>query len=182
MRRNATSEAEVVGSRKAVVVMIVAAAFGLAACGGSSNSGNTTTTQSSSSSGSGSFADQANGVCKTVNDQSNAITAPGDPTQATASDLSSWDQYLQKIIPILQQGKSQLSGLNPPASDQSGFTSFLNSIQTGITDTQAAQQAASSGDLNGFQQAVQKVANDSNTTNSEASSIGLSVCASNGNG
>jgi len=135
-----------------------------------------------SSSGTGSFANQANNVCQSINVEISAVTPPGDPTTATASQLPAWAQYFQKTIPLAQKGNSELQALTPPASEQGNFSKLVESNLAQTVDAQAAERAASSGNLSAFVQATQKMGTDGSAGDPAATAAGLTQCSSSGGG
>jgi len=174
--------------RQAAAGLFVSAiAWGMASCGGSStptsgttsNSGTTSTAGPTGASGAASsFTGKANAICRSIGEQLKALNAPGDPSAASSSDLPAWTHYLQQAIPLLTRGTAQLEGLIPPAAVQANYSTLVRSDQAQLRDTQAAEQAASGGDLSGFKAAVQKTSSDGSAGDTAAKSLGLTDCAS----
>ncbi len=158
--------------RGTLSLTIGAAAIVLAACGGSSQPAGTTT-------GTTSFKSQANAICKSINTRISAVSVPNS-SALTASNLPAFARYFQETIPIAEKGTADLQALTPPAGQQGHLAALVKGDQAQVADAQAAEQAASRGDLAGFEQAVKKLQTDGSAGNSGALAAGLTECASAG--
>ncbi len=148
----------------------------LAGCGSSTST--SATSAPASTTAKAAYITQADAICADGNTQVTAIgAAPGDPTAATADQLPAWSAYIGKVNTILSTEAPKLAALPNPDQGQAQSDAVLGDLAKVITDGAAAESAAQSGDLAGFNTAVATLATDSGTANTAATAFGLTACA-----
>ncbi len=149
----------------------------LAGCG-SSTSTPAATSAPASTIAKAAYVTQADAICSDGNTQVTAVGAtPGDPTAVTADQLPAWATYIGKVNTILSNEAPKLAALPNPDQGQAQSDAVLGDLAKVITDGAAAESAAQSGDLAGFQTAIATLATDSGTANTAATAFGLTACA-----
>jgi hypothetical protein len=151
------------GPLAAVSVWVV---LSLAACGG----GSKRLTKDE-------FITKWDAIC-TSSDREQSNLGSNLPEQPTQDNLSKFDDYLKKAIPLLKDEIKDLSKPKPPEADQAtidGILSNLNKVVDGLED---AEHAAARGDLDGFNAAGDKVTPNLDAANTAATSYGFKACGS----
>ena len=127
------------------------------------------------------FVSQANMLCATAGAAGAAVPKPstsnGSVTNPAASDLPVIATYFASLITFEQQLDSQLQGLGTPPSMQSVWTQSLGAYETIVSDFQAAQSAAQSGDLSAYETAITQETTDNNLVVQDFNEFGATVCA-----
>jgi hypothetical protein len=143
----------------ALCVALIAA---LAGCGGGDdgNSGSQALSQED-------FVSQANAACEQA--QSDEATLPR-PT-----DLAGFATYAEQLQPIAEEAISKLSALTPPSDLQAQFDQYLDDQRTAAAKLEDLKAAALAGDKQQAQAISDEI--DALPDNSEATAMGLSVCA-----
>jgi hypothetical protein len=145
--------------RQAAVAVIVL--FVLAGCGGGGG-GSSRLSKSE-------FDAKASSICDTYQKKISDVPQP--------KDVKDIPGYIDKVLPIVEEGTSKLDDLKPPADMQAKVDAWL-SIQKGQVDqAKRLKAAAEKGDL----AEVTKIANEADATNKRgnelASKIGATSCA-----
>jgi hypothetical protein len=115
------------------------------------------------------FQKQANAICERYDAKINALGTPSSP-----ADIP---QFVEKAIPIIQQGVAELRALKPPQELAGDYNRMLDETEKAIPAARDLADAASKNDA----AAVQKALEEGNTANQNsdrlATKIGLSGCA-----
>jgi hypothetical protein len=114
-------------------------------------------------------------ICKTSNAQSDKI-GQGLPDQPTQENLSQYADALSQGITILKKEVSDLRKFRPPEADQDTIDGILSNIDQAIAKLEEGQQAAASGDLAGFNSAIQEATPIVNAANDAANAYGFQEC------
>jgi len=115
------------------------------------------------------FHQQANAICKNYNDR---IAAIGDPTSPAVVP-----EYVDKGIPLIEQGLSELRDLNPPEDVEDDYDRMLDATEDGIPAIRKLGEAVAAKDALAVQDALQEVRRVSTTSNRLATTLGLDSCA-----
>jgi hypothetical protein len=114
------------------------------------------------------YASKADAICGKYNQQTTAF--------ATPKNLSDLAKVADKTLPILGHAISDISNLEPPASEKALADQWLAQVRNLRDDLQKIRDRAKAGDMQGVQ-AVVPVAQDHNAkSNDLASRLGMSVC------
>jgi hypothetical protein len=117
------------------------------------------------------FQKQANAICKRYDAKINALGTPSSP-----ADIP---QYVEKAIPIIQQGLAELRALKPPQGLEADYKLMLDETEKAVPAARNLADAAAKNDA----AAVQKALKEGNAANQKsdrfATKIGLSECAAN---
>jgi hypothetical protein len=165
--------------KKCALAALIAATMALAACGSSdkkddTSGGGDTTAASGGSNQALSYSDfvaKANELCKSVNDQSDTVSA--GLTGEAANDAP----ILEKLIPILKDGTAKLDTLTPPAELGDAWNAFKADAEAQLPLTDAALAAAKSGDDASYKQAIAQLQTAGEKTNTDAAATGAAECA-----
>jgi hypothetical protein len=115
------------------------------------------------------FQQQANAICKRYDAKVTALGAPSSP-----ADIP---QYVEKAIPIIQQGLVELRALEPPQELASDYNRMLDETAKAIPAARDLGDAAAKNDA----AAVQKALNEGSAANKNAdrlaTKLGLPECA-----
>ena len=114
------------------------------------------------------YASKADAVCGKYNEQ---IKSFGNPK--TLPDLV---KVADKTLPILDQAVSDLSKLEPPASEKALSDQWLAQARNLKADLQEIRDKAKAGDLPGVQAVVPKAQDHNSKSNALAGQLGMSVC------
>jgi hypothetical protein len=115
------------------------------------------------------FQQRANAVCKKYNDR---IAAIGDPTSPAVVP-----EYVDKGIPLIEQGLSELRDLKPPEDLEDDYNRMLDATEDGIPAIRKLGEAVAAEDAVAVQEALQEVRRVSTTSNQLATTLGLDTCA-----
>jgi hypothetical protein len=143
--------------RFALLITVAVSAVALAACGGEDRLSQAE------------FQQRANAVCKKYNDR---IAAIGDPTSPAVVP-----EYVDKGVPLIEQGLSELRDLNPPEDVEDDYDRMLAATEDGIPAIRKLGQAVAANDAVAVQEALQEVRRVSTTSNRLATTLGLESCA-----
>jgi hypothetical protein len=115
------------------------------------------------------FQQQANAICKRYDEKIAAIGTPSSPADIPA--------FVEKGIPLIQQGIAELRALRPPADLQADYDRMLDETAKAIPAARKLADAAAKNDAAAVQEAL-KEGNDANTASDElATKLGLPQCA-----
>jgi hypothetical protein len=143
--------------RRALLIAL-ALAFLLTGCGGGSGKPLTKTE----------YASKADAICGKYNDQ---ITSFANP-----KNLSDLAKVADKTLSILDQAITDLSKLEPPASEKAISDQWLTQVRNLKDDLQEIRDKAKAGDMAGVQAVVPKATDHNSKANALASQLGMSVC------
>ena len=113
---------------------------------------------------------KANPICANENAQSNAVPKP------SGRDVSAISTYFDKLIPIANQGTSQLQKLKPDSSVTSDWNSYMSARQNAISLLETINQKAHTRDPSGIQNLAQ-VQPASQRVRAAANKVGANQCA-----
>jgi hypothetical protein len=143
--------------RVALLLTVVVSAVALVGCGGEDRLSQAA------------FQQRANAICKKYNDR---IAAIGDPTSPAVVP-----EYVDKGIPLIEQGLSELRDLNPPEDVEDDYDRMLDATEDGIPAIRKLGEAVAAKDAVAVQEALQEVRRVSTTSNRLATTLGLDTCA-----
>jgi hypothetical protein len=141
--------------RRGVGLALVLACFA-AGCGGGGN---------------GDFKAQAKAICKRYNAKITALGTPSSP-----ADIP---QYVEKAVPLIQQGVAELRALEPPQELAADYNRMLDETEKAIPAARALGQAAAKSDAAGVQKALKEGNAANQNSDRLATKIGLTECAAN---
>jgi hypothetical protein len=94
------------------------------------------------------FQQQANAICEKYDKKIQALGSPQSPADIPA--------YVQKGIPLLQQGIAELRALNPPADVEDDYNRMLNETAKAIPAAEKLADAAEKSDAAAVQDAIKE--------------------------
>lgn len=115
------------------------------------------------------FIRRANHLCAEANHAERALVAP-QPGRPLA-------RFARGIARIGSKLVAQLQGLTPPSPEAGRYSRFLRDMRNGTRDAESLQRAAIQRNPTSIQRALRKLA--SNTSQRDASALGLGECAKN---
>jgi hypothetical protein len=136
----------------------LALAFLLTGCGGASGKQLTKAE----------YASKADAICGKYNEQ---ITSFANP-----KNLSDLAKVADKTLSILDQAISDLSKLEPPASEKALSDQWLTQVRNLKDDLQEIRDKAKADDMPGVQAVVPKATDHNSKANALANQLGMSVC------
>ncbi len=113
---------------------------------------------------------KANAICASENAQSNSVPKP------TVRDVSAIATYFDKLIPIANNGTSQLQKLKPDSSVSSDWNAYISARKDAISLLQTVDQKAHSRDPSGARDLAQ-VQPASVRVRQAATKVGATQCA-----
>jgi hypothetical protein len=116
------------------------------------------------------FRQQANAICEKYNEKIKAIDSPSAP-----EDL---DTYVDKVVPVMQQGIDELRALNPPAESADDFDRMLDETEKAIPAARQLGEAAANNDAAAVQSALKAGQQADRASDRIATDLGLTGCAS----
>lgn len=158
---------------RVLTTSMAVAALAVAGCGGGGNSSSSSSSGSSNGSAKtlskSDFQQQANAICKDVNDKVNAI-----PTPSGFGDVG---PYADKITSITDDALSRLRALKPPSELQDDWNSWLG-YAAGLHDTaQELKDAAAKKDEAALKAAGEEASARDKKSDPIAKRLGLDTCA-----
>jgi hypothetical protein len=163
------------GSLAASLMMV------LAACGGTAgNGGGTPSATASASAGSlSAFISEADAACSASVASVAAVPTPNvsSLTSPAPSDLPAIAGYYASVIPVFQGWQAALQQLGSPPSMQSTWSGAMTALAAAISDFQALQSAAQSGDLTTYASVLSTEQSDNSTLNQDFAEFGATGCA-----
>jgi hypothetical protein len=134
----------------------------LAACGGGDGSGERLSEEE--------FREQANAICTDYNEQ---IAGLGSPT--SPEDIP---DYVERGIPIIEEGIAELRELNPPEEMADDFDKMLDETEKAIPAARQLSEAAADQDAEAVQEAISLGQEADAESDRIARELGLDECAS----
>ena len=141
-------------------ILVVAAVVTTAACGGD---GNDRLSQEE-------FQTQANAICQKYNDKLQALGSPSSPEEVGG--------FVDRVIPLLRQGLSELRALNPPADVEDDYDRMLDETEKAIPAAQKLADAAEKNDAAALQEALEAARDSDRASDEIARKLNLTGCAS----
>jgi hypothetical protein len=127
------------------------------------------------------FIDRANTICCNVSSSAAALPTPNTSTGSLispeASDLPAIATCFPTVRNVLQSLDSQLHALGTPPSMQVLWAQALAAYETLLSDAEAAQTAAQSGDLTAYDAAASTESTDNGQADQDFNEFGATVCA-----
>jgi hypothetical protein len=114
------------------------------------------------------FQQQANAICKRYNAKIAAL-GPASP-----SDIP---QFVEKGVPVIQQGIAELRALRPPADLEDDYNRMLDEAERAIPAARKLGDAAAKQDAAAVQQAIKAGNAADQASDRIATKLGLSDCA-----
>jgi hypothetical protein len=103
---------------------------------------------------------------------------PGNPADASLSNLPAWATYLDAIVSPLQVEHTQLVQLTVPQTWRQKFQGLVADQATAVMLLQTSAVAARSGDLSAFRTEMARFQQVFDRINSSARALGLDSCSS----
>jgi hypothetical protein len=144
--------------RPAIILAVVAAV--VAGCGGDGGSDRLSTAE---------FRQQANAICGEFDAKIAAIGAPTSP-----EDIP---EFVEKGIPLIQQGLAELRALNPPEELEADYNRMLDETAKAIPAARKLADAAAKQDAAAVQEALQEGEEADAESDRLATKLGLDRCA-----
>jgi hypothetical protein len=116
------------------------------------------------------FQKQANATCTKYEAKLNAIGRPTSPADVKA--------YVEKGIPVIQQGLAELRALKPPEGMQGDYERMLTEVEKSIPAARQLGEAAAKNDAAAVQKALAAGNAASAAADDAAKSLGLTGCVS----
>jgi hypothetical protein len=114
------------------------------------------------------YASKADAICGKYNEQIKSFANP--------KNLSDLAKVADKTLPVLDQAISDLTKLEPPASEKALSDQWLEQGRNLKDDLQEIRDKAKAGDIKGVQADVPKATDHNAKNNALAGQLGMSVC------
>jgi hypothetical protein len=115
------------------------------------------------------FQQKANAICKRYDAKIAALGRPASP-----DDIP---QFVEKGIPVIQQGIGELRALRPPAELEDDYNTMLDETEKAIPAARRLADAAEKRDAAAVQKAIQDGNAADEASDRIATKLGLSECA-----
>lgn len=115
------------------------------------------------------FQQQANAICDKYDKRIQALGSPTSPAEIP--------EFVEKGIPVLEQGIDELRALNPPADLEADYDRMLDETEKAIPAARKMADAAKKNDAAAVQEAIQEGQRADNASDQLATKLGLSGCA-----
>lgn len=119
---------------------------------------------------------RGNGICSSTVQRVQALGPAPRFTQATAANLAAAQTYLGAIVPVLTDLAAQLRALGDPDADASKVHAMLGRLDATLTGFEAAESAATRGDLNGFRSGFGAAVAADEAASAIDEQLGLTLC------
>lgn len=119
-------------------------------------------------------------ICKDASTKADPIGT--DLANPSAETLPQWSDALGQLLPIYEDLVGKLKDLNPPEADQATWDRITGGLDQIVSGIKTAKDAASSGDLAGFQTALAAIEKASGESGQLASDYGFQECGDGGGG
>jgi hypothetical protein len=117
------------------------------------------------------FRQQANAICERFDAKISAIGSPSSP-----DDIP---EFVEKGIPLIQQGLAELRALNPPEEFEEDYDRMLDVTAQAIPAARDLADAAAKQDAEAVQAALQAGETADEESDQIATKLGLDRCAAN---
>jgi len=148
--------------RCGLAIVTGAAALFLAACGGGGGGGGSQSLSAEE------FRQQADAICKKYEDELNELGAP--------SSLDDLGGFVDKAVPIIEEGNNELSELEPPGDLSGDWNRALELQDQSLQAARDLQEALHDNDTARVQELATKLAAADAESSRLARSIGLENC------
>ena len=116
------------------------------------------------------FQKQANAICDKYDSRIQALGTP-----SSAQEVSG---FVDQVIPLLQQGISELRALKPPADVEDDYDRMLDQTEKAVPAAQKLADAAEKNDAAALQEALDEARKADQASDEIATKLGLTGCAS----
>jgi hypothetical protein len=116
------------------------------------------------------FRKQANAICDKYDSKIQALGSP-----SSAQEVSG---FVDRVIPLLQQGISELRALKPPEEAEDDYDRMLDETEKAVPAAQKLADAAEKNDAAALQEALDEARNADQASDEIATKLGLTGCAS----
>ncbi len=154
-----------------MVVVPIALASVLAGCSKSGSSSSSDTIAKAD------FIAQADAICTSEDAKVKAVTPPGNPSDATAEDLSQWSDYFDQVLPIIKGEATKLTALPDPDTDKSLLDTWGTKFAASITAIDNLDTAAKAGNLADFQAGNDPATQADDAAKQAAADFGFKSCS-----
>jgi hypothetical protein len=115
------------------------------------------------------FQQRANAICKRYDAKIAALGSPASP-----ADIP---QFVEKGIPLIEQGIAELRALRPPADLEDDYNRMLDETEKAIPAARKLADAAEKQDAAAVQEAIKEGDAADTASDQIAAKLGLSQCA-----
>jgi hypothetical protein len=116
------------------------------------------------------FKKQANAICDKYDSRIQALEAPSSPEEVSG--------FVDRVIPLLQEGISELRALKPPAEPECDYDRMLDETAKAVPAARQLADAAKENDAAAVQEALAAARNADQASDAIATKLGLTGCAS----
>jgi hypothetical protein len=116
------------------------------------------------------FKKQANAICEKYDTRIQALQSPSSPAEVSG--------FVDKVIPLLQQGISELRALKPPAEAEDDYDRMLDETEKAVPAARKLADAAAENDGAAVQEALAEARKADQASDEIAAQLGLTGCAS----
>jgi hypothetical protein len=116
------------------------------------------------------FKKQANAICDKYDSRIQALEAPSSPEEVSG--------FVDRVIPLLQEGISELRALKPPAEAEGDYDRMLDETAKAVPAARQLADAAKENDAAAVQEALAAARNADQASDAIATKLGLTGCAS----
>jgi hypothetical protein len=116
------------------------------------------------------FKKQANAICDKYDSRIQALEAPSSPEEVSG--------FVDRVIPLLQKGISELRALKPPAEAEGDYDRMLDETAKAVPAARQLADAAKENDAAAVQEALAAARNADQASDAIATKLGLTGCAS----
>jgi hypothetical protein len=116
------------------------------------------------------FKQQANAICDKYDSRIQALETPSSPEEVSG--------FVDQVIPVLQQGISELRALNPPAEAEDDYDRMLDETEKAVPAARKLADAAKEGDGAAVQEALTEARKADEASDDIATKLGLTGCTS----
>jgi hypothetical protein len=116
------------------------------------------------------FKKQANAICDKYDSRIQALEAPSSPEEVSG--------FVDRVIPLLQEGISELRALKPPAEAEGDYDRMLDETAKAVPAARQLAAAAKENDAAAVQEALAAARNADQASDAIATKLGLTGCAS----
>jgi hypothetical protein len=114
------------------------------------------------------FQQRANAICQRYDEKIKAIGSPTSPADIPA--------FVEKGVPLLQQGIAELRALQPPEELQHDYDRMLDETEKAIPAARKLADAAAKQDAAAVQEAIREGQAAEQASDSLATKLGLADC------
>lgn len=157
-----------------LLALIAAALLAVAGCGGDSDE----TSGGGDTQPAADLVAQADEICQQAEDE--RPEAPTIRAGASAAELEKTADYFRTDLRLTKRTLDQLSELTPPEGLEDQWQTVLDGFQAVVDNYPAMIDAAESGDLEAFTEAIGEIQKSTEDLPRAAAEIGLEVCANPG--